>query len=189
VHEQEPFHGWYRFYDPESDELSPFYGVEHSEFYYDRQVYEYLAHPLWEDFGSDGLLTKVLFANYDSGFAVLEMFGVWNDLIQNDFKLLHENCLSTMMEAGIQRFAFIMENVLNIYLESDDYYEAVSDELDAGWIALVRLRPHVTEELLTLGLDRYCYWSPTLAEIQWRKLTPVQLCSLIESEISRMLPN
>lgn len=183
----EPFSGWQRYYDPESDEQSPFFGVEHSLLYYDRQVYEYLAHPLWEDIGSEGLLTKILFVDYEQGYAVLEMFGVWNDLIQNDYKLFAENCLTYLVDAGVNKFILIMENILNIYLDTDDYYEAMQDELEDGWIALIRVRPHVKEEMQNFGIGQYFYWSPMLEELQWRKLKPQQVFALVEAEMGKML--
>ena len=188
MHTLEPFIGWLAHYDPSADERSPFHGVEHSEFHFDRNVYEYLAHPLWEDFGSEGLLTKVLYANYDEGYAILEMFGVWNDLIQNDFKLFAENCLTYLLDAGVNRFILIMENILNIYVDADDYYEALQDELEDGWIALVRARPHVQEELEQYGISQYFFWSPNLDALFWRKLKPWQLYQAVEDQMGRLLP-
>lgn len=184
----EPFFGWLKLYDPEADEKSPFYGVEHSQFHFDRGVYEYLAHPLWEDFGSDGLLTKILYADYDEGFAILEMFGVWNDLLQNDYKLLAENCLTVLVDQGIQRFILIMENVLNIYLDADDYYDAMQDELEDGWICTLRTRPHVQTELNQFGIAQYFYYSPALDALHWRKLKPWQLYAEVSDQMRRVLP-
>lgn len=188
MHTLEPFIGWLAHYDPTADERSPFHGVEHSEFHFDRNVYEYLAHPQWEDFGSEGLLTKVIYANYDEGYAILEMFGVWNDLIQNDFKLFAENCLTYLLDAGVNRFILIMENILNIYVDADDYYEALQDELEDGWITLIRARKHVQEELEQYGISQYFFWSPKLDALYWRKLKPWQLYQAVEDQMGRLLP-
>ncbi|MEM7036006.1 MAG: hypothetical protein AAF570_03430, partial [Bacteroidota bacterium] len=155
---------------------SPFQNVVHNEFFYDRQMHEYLAHPQWETIGAEGLLVKILYANYDHGYAVIEMFGVWNDLIQNDYKLFAENCLTYLIDAGIDKFVLVVENVLNIYLDRDDYYEAVQDEIGAeGWICLLRPREHVVRELEAYDIGQYFYWSEDLDDVFWRKLKPWQL--------------
>jgi hypothetical protein len=51
MHDIEPFYGWLGLYSNEADPNSPFQDAEHSEFVYDRGVYEYLAHPQWDEFG------------------------------------------------------------------------------------------------------------------------------------------
>lgn len=184
----EPFYGWLNLYDHHTDELSPFHGVEHSEFYYDRAVYNYLAHPLWDSIESESLLVKILFADYDKGYAIIELFGVWNDLLQNDFGLLRQNCLEPMMENGIQQFIFICENVLHVYVEEDDYYQAMAEDLEDGWMCLLRTREHVREDLREYNLDQYFFWAPELDTLQWRKLKPWQIWGLIQEKMSKMLP-
>ena len=42
----------------------------------------------WDDFGSSTLYIKILFADYDGGFAIIELIGEWNDAINNDIMLL-----------------------------------------------------------------------------------------------------
>jgi hypothetical protein len=188
MHEIEPFYGWLALYTNEADDHSPFQDAEHSELYFDKGVYEYLAHPLWDDFGSDGLLVKILFANYDHGFAIVELFGVWNDLIQNDYKLLCENCLTYLLDAGIDKYVLIMENVINIYLDSDDYYDAMQEELGEGWICLLRPRAHVVAEIEQYDIGRYFFWSDDLDAVNWRKLKPWELYALAESKMTKLLP-
>lgn len=187
MHLIEPHFGWLKYYSNENDPNSPFQDVVHSEFEFDRGVYEYLAHPLWEDIGSDGLLLKILFANYDEGFAIIELFGVWNDLIQNDFRLLAENCLTFLVDAGINKFTFIAENLLNIYLDADDYYEAMQEELSDGWMVLLRPREHVVREIEEYGIGQYFFWSEDLDAIAWRKLKPWELHALVESRMTKLL--
>jgi len=187
MHEIEPFYGWLQIYTNENDPNSPFHDTVHNEFEYDRGVYEYLAHPLWDEFGSDGLLLKLLYANYEQGYAIVELFGVWNDLIQNDFKLLAENFLTYLIDAGINQYVFIMENVLNIYLDADDYYEAVQEELEDGWICLLRPRPHVVQEIEEYEIGRYFFWSEDLDHLHWRKLKPWELYAFVQSKLSLML--
>ena len=187
MHEIEPFYGWLSHYTNEDDDNSPFQSAEHSAFHFDKGVYEYLAHPLWDDIGSDGLLVKILFADYDRGFAIVELFGVWNDLIQNDYRLLAENCITYLVDAGIDKFIFIVENVLNIYLDADDYYEALQEELDHGWICLLRPRAHVVAEIEQYDIGHYFFWSEDLDELNWRKLKPWELFAVVESKMGKLL--
>jgi hypothetical protein len=187
MHDIEPFYGWLGFYTNEADPNSPFHGIEHNEFFYDRGVYEYLAHPQWDEFGSDGLLLKILYANYEMGYAIIELFGVWNDLIQNDYRLFAENFLTYLIDAGINKYIFIMENVLNIYLDADDYYEAVQDELGDGWICLLRPRDHVVAEIEQYDIGRYFFWSDELDRMNWRKLKPWELFKIVEIKMPKLL--
>ena len=186
-HDIEPHYGWLGFYSHDIDENSPFHTVEHNLFEYDRYVYTFPAHPLWDDIESEGLLVKILFANYEEHYAIIELFGEWNDLHQNDFKLLCENCLTYLVDAGVTQIIFIAENVFNIYLEADDYYEAFTEELESGWMCLLRARTAVHEELRRYGIDRYFYWNAELDEMNWRKLKPWQLHQLVAARMQRLL--
>lgn len=183
----EPFFGWLKYYTNEEDPNSPFQSVTHNAFEFDRNVYEYLAHPLWDDIDSDSLLVKILFANYVEGYAVIEMFGVWNDLILNDFKLFSENCLSFLTDAGITKFILIVENVLNIYLDTDDYYEAMQEELEDGWMVMLRPRPHIIREIEEYEMGQYFFWSPDLDDLRWRKLKPQELYGFVDSKMNLLL--
>ncbi len=187
MHEIEPFYGWLSLYSNEDDDNSPFQTAEHGAFSLDKGVYEYLAHPLWDEIGSDGLLVKILYANYDEGYAVVELFGVWNDLIQNDYRLLAEHCLTYLIDAGIDKFILVVENVLNIYLDADDYYEALQEELEGGWISLLRPRAHVVREIEQYDIGQYFFWSEELDELNWRKLKPWELYGLVESKMKKLL--
>ena len=186
-HDIEPFYGWLNLYNHEDDPRSPYHEVKHNQFYYDRSVNEMPAHPLWDTIGSESLLIKILYANYESGYAIIELFGEWNDLYENDYKLFAENCLTYLIDQGINRFVLICENVFHAYFESDDYYDAVQEELEEGWISLIRPRPNVLEEIEAYHLTSYFYHSPLLDDLQWRKLKPFQLVDLIESRITKLL--
>ncbi|MEO0473511.1 MAG: hypothetical protein AAF206_28115 [Bacteroidota bacterium] len=183
----EPFYGWLNLYSHEQDERSPFHQVEHNMFYYDRSINHIPAHPLWDDFGSESLLTKILFVDYDQGYAILELFGEWNDLYDNDFRLFAENCLTYLVDHGVQQFVFICENVFHIYPDTDDYYQAMQDELEDGWMAVLRIRPNVREEMDQYGIAEYFYWSPVLDQISWRKLKPPQLYQLVADRMRKVL--
>ena len=189
LHHIEPFYGWLNMYSHEIDERSPFHEVEHNLFYFDRSINNIPAHPLWDDFGSESLLVKILFADYREGYAIIELFGDWNDLFENDFKLLAENCFTYLLDHGIDKFILLCENVFNIYLETDDYYQALQEELgEEGWLCLMRTRTCVWEELLNYDIASYFYRSPILDELPWRKLKPFQLFQIVNSRISQLLP-
>ena len=187
MHDVEPHYGWLKFYSNEQDPNSPFHEVVHNLFEFDRAVYNYAAHPLWEYIESESLLVKILYANYEQGYAIVEFLGEWNDLFENDYRLLAENCLTYLIDAGINKFVFICENVFHIYLDADDYYEAVQEELEDGWICLLRAREHVQRELREYNIDSYFYWSAELDALPWRKLKPTQLFEIVERTRGRLL--
>lgn len=187
LHNVEPFYGWLGLYNHEEDERSPFHGVEHNLFEYDRYIYTFPAHPTWDTIESESLLVKILFVDYERGYAIIELLGEWNDLQYNDFKLLCEGCLSYLVDQGINRFALICENVFNVYLGPDDYYEAFQDELEDGWLCLLRARAGVKQEFCHFGLDQYVFFSEELDAIKWRKLRPWQLYDLLQKHIERPL--
>lgn len=187
LHHIEPFYGWLALYNHEMDERSPFHQVEHNLFYYDRSINNIPAHPLWDHIGSESLLVKILYADYYKGYAIIELFGEWNDLFDNDYKLFAENCLTYLIDNNINKFILICENVFHIYLDSDDYYQALQEELGDGWICTVRLRKHIIEEMQDYQIHQYFYWSPFIDELSWRKIRPHMLYNVVSDRISRAL--
>ncbi len=185
--EIEPFYGWLSLYSHEKDPHSPFHQIQHNLFYFDRYIHNIPCHPLWDDIGSESLLIKILYADYQEGFAIIELFGEWNDLFENDYKLLAENCLTFLIDKGIQRFILVGENVFHIYLETDDYYQALQEELEAGWICIVRPREEVRMEMESYGILDYFYWSPIVDELPWRKLRPIQFYRIIADRMGKLL--
>jgi len=181
--EVEPFYGWLDYYSAERDQRSPFHGVEPSLFEYNRAIYNMPAHPLWDDIESDGLLVKILFAHYKAGFAIVELMGEWNDLHQNDFKLLCENCLTYLVDNGINRIILIAENVFNVWPGTDDYYEAFNEELEDGWLFLLRPRDHVRAEFQKYRLAPYLYWNDAIDALHWRKTKPWDLYRAVYEHI------
>ena len=77
MHEIEPFYNWRHIYVSEEDERSPFFGRDYSEFEFTQTIYNYYIHPQWDDFGSRTLYLKVLLADYDEHYVVMELFGEW----------------------------------------------------------------------------------------------------------------
>ena len=112
MHEIEPFYLWRDDYIAAEDERSPFFNTEYSEFYYDKQLYNYLIHPQWDVFGSNTLYIKVLYTDYDRQYTIIELMGEWNDAINNDIMLLKREIIELMIDAGINKFILIGENVL-----------------------------------------------------------------------------
>ncbi len=183
----EPFYGWLEYYSHDRDDRSPFHDVEHSLFEFDRSINRIPAHPLWDDFGSESLLVKILYADYERKFAILELFGEWNDLYDNDFKLLSENCLALMAEKGIRYFILICENVFHGYFESDDYYQEFVENLEDGWMCAIRLREELQEEMIHYGINGYFFWSPMLDDIPWRTIKPKRIFHLVSGRLQNLL--
>src|SRR3954465_2193867 len=113
MHALEPFYSWIELYSSDEDELSPFYGAFHSEFEYSNTVYNYFIHPQWDEFGSNTLYLKILYADYDRHFAVIEFFGAWNAALYNAIMFLKGEWVEPLRGKVIQKFILIGENVLN----------------------------------------------------------------------------
>src|ERR1700743_1798708 len=138
MHEIEPFYNWRHIYVSEEDERSPFYGRVYSEFEYTQTIYNYYIHPQWDDFGSKTLYMKVLLADYEEKYVIMELIGEWNDAIENDIMFLKREVVDKFLEQGIDKFILIAENVLNFHSGDKDYYEEWFEEVtDAGgWITI-----------------------------------------------------
>ncbi len=189
MHTIEPFYNWRGFYIASEDIQSPFYERIYSEFEFTDSIYNYCIHPQWDNIGSPSLFIKILYADYDSGVAVIELFGEWNDVINNDIMLLKRDVVELLMENGINKFILIAENLLNFHGNEEDYYEEWFDEVEdaQGWIALINLRPHVQEELNNYDLDYYFLMGGQLEEVDWRTATPQQFLSRIEQYVKNRL--
>lgn len=187
MHEIEPYYKWRDDYVASEDERSPFYQTQYNEFEFDKQVYNYLLHPQWDSFGSNTLYLKVLYADYDLGFTVIELIGEWNDAIDNDIMLLKREILELMMDEGINHFILIGENVLNFHTSDDSYYEEWFQEVEDGWIAGVNFREHVLEEFKQSNIDYYINFGGGLENINWRALKPVQFFQKVEDQLQKRL--
>ncbi len=182
MHDIEPHYFWRDDYIASEDENSPFYQRENSEFFFEHKIYNYLIHPQWDPIGSPTLYMKLLFADYSDGYAIMEMFGEWNDCLQNDVMFLKRNIAEPMMDKGISRFVLICENVLNYHGDEDCYYEEWCEEIleMGGWIALINTLDHVGDEMKATWLDNYISFGPHLNDLNWRKLRPAQLTQKVE---------
>jgi hypothetical protein len=187
MQEIEPFYNWRGIYIAAEDPESPFYGREYSEFEYSATIYNHYIHPQWDDIGSETLYLKVLYADYELSFAVIEFIGEWNDAINNDVMTLKTEVIDILISNGIDKFVLIGENILNFHTSDDCYYEEWFSEIDAGWIAAVNFREHVLEEMRNSNLDYYVNVGGELDELHWRKYHPRQLFAIIDGLITKRL--
>jgi hypothetical protein len=183
MHDIEPYHRWRDYYIASEDEQSPFFEREYDEFNYTHKVYNYYIHPQWDDFGSDTLYTKLLFADYDEGYAILEFIGEWNDCIHNDIMYLKRDIIDKLVKEGIYKYILIAENVFNFHGAEDDYYaewyEDVSDE--GGWICMLNTLDHVTDEMKSSSLQFYINFGDAFAHLNWRPHQPKTVLQMVET--------
>lgn len=183
----EPFYNWRELYTSSEDEYSPFYGAVYSEFEYTNTVYNYFIHPQWDEFGSTTLYLKVIYADYERCFAVIEFIGEWNDAINNDIMFLKREVIESMIGNNINKFILIGENVLNFHGSDDCYYEDWFQDIEDGWIAALNFRTHVMQEMERFNIDSYFITGGELDDLNWRMYNPVELLSKIEKIASHRL--
>lgn len=186
MHELEPFYNWQHIYISEEDERSPFYGVEHSQFEYTDTVYNFYIHPQWNYFGSRTLYLKVLIADYEEKYAVMELIGEWNDAVENDIMTLKREVLENFMDEGITKFILIAENVLNYHSGDRDYYEELYEELteENGWVVCLNMPEQTQYDFRRAKLHQLV----ELMEIDnWRVHKPYHLFKKIDKELTARL--
>lgn len=183
----EPFYNWRHLYIASEDELSPFYEREYNEFEYTQQIYNYYIHPQWDDIGSETLFIKILFVNYESGFAIIELIGEWNDCINNDIMLLKRDIADVLIAEGINKFILIGENVLNFHASDESYYEEWNEDIEDGWIAFINFRKHVLQEFQRNNIDYFILLGGSINEISWRTYDPNELFSKIEDLVTKRI--
>lgn len=187
VHSIEPYYSWRAYYTAEEDPRSPFFENVYSEFEFTHAIYNFAIHPQWDDIGSQTLFLKLLFADYEEGYAIIELIGEWNDLLYSDIIKLKRDFCDLLMDEGINKFILIGENVLNFHADSDDYYEEWFDDTEDGWIALLNFRDHVIEEFVEANIDHYFLLGGKLQEVPWRTYQPDQLCALIDGLVAKRI--
>ncbi|MCX6210472.1 MAG: hypothetical protein NTZ59_13480 [Bacteroidetes bacterium] len=186
MHTLEPFYNWRHIYITEEDKLSPFYGIQHSEFQFTQTVYNYYIHPQWDEFGSSTLYLKLIYVDYELNFCVIELIGEWNDAIENDIMTLKREVIDKLMHHNISKFILIAENVLNFHSGDKDYYEEwyenTSDE--NGWIVALNM-PEATQYDFK---KRKLHQIVELMEIiDWRSFKPYHLYKKIDELINKRL--
>lgn len=153
----EPYYNWRHLYVAEEDKHSPFYKKRYSEFEFSNTIYNYYIHPQWDDFGSRTLYMKVLYADYEMEYVIIELLGEWNDAIENDIMTLRREITDNMFTQGISKFIFIAENVLNFHSSDDSYYEEWYEELAEknGWVVIINLPAQSQHDFRQIRLTNY----------------------------------
>jgi hypothetical protein len=187
MHNIEPYYNWLKYYDSSADDRSPFFGKQYNHDLYSETIYGYYIDPAWDNFGSETLYLKILYADYQAGFAVIEFIGEWNDAINNDIMTLKRNILEVMLAEGLNKFILIGENILNFHGSDDSYYEEWFEEVGDGWVAAVSFPQFVQEEFRRYHIDQYINMGGTLQVEQWRTLRPQNFCDLVSTLIQRRL--
>ncbi len=182
MHDIEPHYNWRDRYIASEDKNSPFYGRVNDEFRFTNKVYNYFIHPQWDDFGSSTLYMKLLFADYEEGFAVIELIGEWNDCIDNDVMYLKRKVVDFLIDQGIKKYILICENVLNFHGSDNSYYEEWYEDIieEGGWICLVNTLDHVIEEMGDTHLQQYVNFGPHFNNFNWRPQKPKIVLQVVE---------
>lgn len=184
----EPFYNWENLYNASTDKRSPFYGRKYNTTYYENDIYGYYIHPFWDEFESPTLYCKILYANYQHRFVIIELFGEWNDTLHNDIMWFKRNVIDHLLQEGISQFILIGENVLNFHgSRDDDYYAEWFEEVEDGWIAACNFRDFIQQEWIRYKLDYYINFGGTLDIINWRTATPMALFRLVRNLIVRRI--
>jgi hypothetical protein len=186
MHNIEPFYNWRYIYVSEEDEHSPFYGRTYSEFEFSQTIYNYYIHPQWDYFGSKTLYLKIIMADYEEHYAVIELIGEWNDAIENDIMELKREVADKLLAKGIYKFILVAENVLNFHSDDKDYYEEWFEEVmdENGWVVVVNMPLPTQQEFVKAKLNRYL---ELMAIEDWRVYKPFHLFKKIDNEISRRI--
>lgn len=187
MHEIEPFYRWQKYYLPDEDTRSPFYGHEYQFMEYTNDIYGYYIHPYWDFIGSETLYVKIIYANYDQKIAVLELLGEWNDALHNDVMYLKTKVINPLLKEGVNQFILIGENVLNFHGSDDCYYEEWFEDVEDGWIAAVNFRDFVQDEWKKYNIDWYLNFGGNLDIFNWRTLTPQAFCDQVSQAIIRRI--
>jgi hypothetical protein len=187
MHDIEPYYSWRHLYIASEDRFSPFYGREYSEFEFTHAIYNYVIHPQWDEIGSSTLYIKILYVNYETGFAIIEMIGEWNDTIHNDIMYLKRNIADALIMKDITKFILVGENIFNFHSAEDDYYQEWFEDIEDGWIVALNFREHVIREFERAHIDYYIAFGGKFDHFNWRRYDPNDLFRVIDSLIMKRL--
>lgn len=185
MHEIEPFYNWRHLYVAEEDENSPFYGNEYSEFEFSNTVYNYYIHPQWDEFGSRTLYLKILFADYELSYAIIELIGEWNDTVENDIMQLKRSIIDHLIGKKITKYILIAENVLNFHSSDTEYYEEWYEDIkdDGGWIVMMNTPSQTESEMKKAGIGQSVHF---INIDNWRTFQPGDLFHTIDNGLLRL---
>jgi hypothetical protein len=130
---------------------------------------------------------KVLLADYEEQFVILELLGEWNDAIENDIMTFKRDVIDQFEMQGIHKFILIAENVLNFHSGDKDYYQEWFEEVtdEKGWIVCLNM-PEATQ--YDFRKAKINYYVELMEISNWRTYRPFHLFKKIDEEISRRLP-
>lgn len=182
MHDIEPHFKWRDKYIAAEDKRSPFFGRVYDEFTFRNKIYNYFIHPQWDHFGSETMYMKLIFADYEEHFAIIELIGEWNDAISNDIMWIKREIADELAIQGIHKYILIAENVLNFHNDDDDYYEEWYDDVldENGWITIINLQDHVMQEMSDHNLHYYVNFGERYNNINWRIQKPENLLKIVE---------
>ncbi len=182
----EPYYNWRHLYTAEEDFRTPFYGRTYSEFEFSQTVYNYYIHPQWDDFGSKTLYMKILFADYEQQYAIIELLGEWNDAIENDIMTMRRDVTDQLYANGIVKFILIAENVLNFHSSDDSYYEEWREQVqdNGGWITIIDMPEQTQYDFKRARLTNYV---SLINFPQWRTLKPDIVFNQIDNWMLKLL--
>src|SRR5262249_44774328 len=129
---------------------------------------------------------KVLLADYDEHYAIIELIGEWNDAIENDIMNIKREVADKFLSHGIKKFILIAENVLNFHSADKDYYEEWYEEVnnEGGWIACIAMPEQTQYDFRRAKLDKYI----ELIDLDnWRTYKPFHLFKKIDQIITNRL--
>ena len=174
MHDIEPYYKWREYYIASDDQKSTFRGVVYDEFKFSKKVYNYFIHPQWDTMGSQTLYVKVIYVDYEEGYAFIELIGEWNDCLHNDIMFLKRKVVDHLIDNGIHKFILLCDNVLEFHGSDDSYYEEWWDDVkeDNGWIVLLNTRDHIITEMEAMRIQNYANLGPQFSDINWRLKNP-----------------
>ena len=187
MHLIEPYYNWLKYYDSSKDSLSPFFGNEYNYERYKDTIYGYYIDPGWDSIESETLFIKILYADYDQSYAIIEFLGEWNDAIENDIMALKRNIIDVLVHEGIRKFILIGEIVFNFHGSDDDYYEEWYQDAEDGWIAGLNFQEHVLREMKQYNVDNYINFGGELDDLPWRTYEPRRLFEVVDGLLNRRL--
>jgi len=130
---------------------------------------------------------KLLYADYEEGYAVMEFIGEWNDCLQNDIMHLKRNVVDPLIRKGVDKFVLICENVLNFHGSDDCYYEEWYEEVSdrGGWISFLNTQRHVECEMRDTQLQHFVNVGGDFNEFNWRASKPKAIVESIDGIFSK----
>lgn len=181
-----PYDKWWHWYTVEEDERSPFYDLDRGDEDYSLQIYNYYISNLWDEIGSRTLYVKVLFVDYEDGYAIIELIGEWNDAIENNIMQLKRSLIDSMIQSGIFKYVLIGENILNFHSSDDSYYEEWAEDIEeeGGYIILLNAPAHTEREMRAANLDQYFFF---MEYPQWRIHDPMPFFQMLEDKMLKRL--